>query len=108
MERPALGRLAEELAVRHLRAHGAEILGRNVVVPGGEIDVVARLDGERTLVEVRGRTGTGSVLDAFDDRKARQVARLASSIQPPCRRIDVVAVAIGPRTADLHHVWRAL
>jgi Holliday junction resolvase-like predicted endonuclease len=107
LDRRAVGRLAEEIAVRHLvRSHAAEILARNVVIPEGEADVLAVVDGERTLVEVRGRRGEGSVLDAFDDAKARRVRRLSARLDPPCTRIDVVAVAIGSRTVDIHHVPR--
>lgn len=107
IDRRTVGRLAEEIAVGHLvRSHRAEIVARNVEIPGGEADVVAIVDGERTLVEVRGRRGEGSVLPAFDDEKARRVSRLSARLDPPCSRIDVVAVAIGPRTVDIHHVPR--
>ena len=107
LDRSGVGRLAEEIAVGHLvRSHGAEILARNVEIPGGEADVVVLLDGERTLVEVRGRRGEGSALSAFDDDKARRVAALSGRLDPPCTRVDVVAVAIGTRTVDIHHVPR--
>lgn len=53
-----VGDAGEEIAVRHLLAHGLRVLARNFRVKGGEIDIVCR-DGRTTVfVEVRRRART--------------------------------------------------
>ncbi|HKZ19919.1 MAG TPA: YraN family protein [Acidimicrobiia bacterium] len=109
----ALGRLAEESACRFLRARGIAISARNVVLDLGEIDIVAPIGGERTLIEVRSsriRRGAtwppAPALAAFDFQKARQVRLLARSSR--CTRIDVIAVRFHEGGIDLHWVPRAV
>lgn len=53
-----IGAAGEESAVRHLVAHGLQVLARNFRVKGGEIDIVCR-DGATTIfVEVRKRASS--------------------------------------------------
>ncbi len=53
-----IGDAGEEIAARHLVAHGLAVLARNFRVKGGEIDIVCR-DGVTTVfVEVRKRAST--------------------------------------------------
>lgn len=54
--RQRVGAAAEELAARHLLAHGLHILERNFRVRGGEIDIVARDKNSLVFVEVRLRS----------------------------------------------------
>lgn len=78
--RASTGWKAEQIAVRALAKKGYRIVGRNVHLPGGEIDVVA-VDG-RTLVfvEVKGRIGdtAGRPEDHVDEEKQRRLSRLAA------------------------------
>ena len=53
--RAALGRAAEDAAVRHLERLGYEIFARNVRLGGAEIDVIARDGDAIVFVEVRSR-----------------------------------------------------
>jgi len=109
-DRRTIGRLAEDLAVDLLSRNGARIVARNLVVKGGEVDVIAEIDHTRVVVEVRsitGRDGPGTLpsahpLDAFDEAKARQVRRLASMLG--CNRVDLVAVRFHRGGVDLHWV----
>lgn len=73
------GRAAEEAAARHLIQHGWRLLGRNVRVGRGELDIVARRGPVLAFVEVKARrTHTcGAPEDAVGAAKRRQVARLA-------------------------------
>ena len=73
------GRAAEEAAARHLIQHGWRLLGRNVRVGRGELDIVARRGPVLAFVEVKARrTHTcGAPEDAISPLKRRQVARLA-------------------------------
>lgn len=82
--RQRTGRRAEELVARRLAAAGWRILERNARTCYGELDIVA-LDG-RTLVFVEVKAGrAGSPhgperpVHAIDDRKQRQVRRLATA-----------------------------
>lgn len=105
--RATQGRLAEELAARLIETRGGKILARNVRVGRGEIDLVAMLNGERTVVEVRSVANPGGPMDlhplaAFDDAKAAQVRSLAARIG--CRRADLIAVRFDSHGVDLHWV----
>ncbi|MDP3984859.1 MAG: YraN family protein [Acidimicrobiia bacterium] len=111
-ERSQVGHYAEELAVEFLCRNGARLLARNVKVMGGEIDLVALIEGEKAAVEVRSVTSPPSgpfpephPLDAFDRAKARQVRRLANALR--CPRVDLVAVRFHSLGVDLHWVKRA-
>ena len=77
--RRQLGLAAEEAARRFLLRHGWRVLGRNVRVGRGELDIIARRGATLAFVEVKARrTATyGLPEDAVDGRKRRQVARLA-------------------------------
>jgi putative endonuclease len=78
--RHRLGRHGEQLAATHLERRGFAILARNHRTRYGELDLVG-YDG-RTLVfaEVKTRrAGTGTPWDALDERKCRQVRRMASA-----------------------------
>jgi putative endonuclease len=109
-DRRIIGRLAEDLAVDFLVRNGVRIVARNVKVKTGEVDVVAKIDHTRVVVEVRsvtthdhhGSLPSAHPLDAFDDSKARQVRRLASLLG--CSRVDLVAVRFHRAGADLHWV----
>lgn len=100
--RRRLGSVGEELAVWFLERHGATVVGRNVVVGRGELDIVAHHGTERVAVEVRTITGDHEPLAAFDHAKAEQVARLASAVG--AHRVDVVALRLGVDAAEIRWV----
>ncbi len=100
------GAAAENLAVRFLEHRGHSVLVRNLVVGRGEIDILAQIDGERTVVEVRsrwavGKNGSPDPLDAFDATKARQVKRLAAALSRPTSRVDLITVRFHRGGVDL-------
>ncbi|HUR52253.1 MAG TPA: YraN family protein [Mycobacteriales bacterium] len=110
MDRRALGRWGEELAVQHLRQQGFEVLDRNWRRREGELDVVA-VDGRSLVfVEVKARSGLafGEPAEAVSRTKARRIHGLArqwlSEHRPPGEwelRFDVVSVL---RTTGLPEV----
>ena len=77
--RQQFGRAAEEAAARYLTQSGWRLLGRNVRIGRGELDIVARRGPVLAFVEVKARrTRTcGAPEDAVSPLKRRQVARLA-------------------------------
>jgi len=102
--RHRLGRLGEEIAVRHLLRHGYVVLARNFRCPQGEIDVVARDGACLALVEVRARRGRshGTPEESITAAKRERLARLADAYlqtladPPEDYRVDIVAVELAP------------
>jgi putative endonuclease len=99
-----LGRRAEDVACRHLEAHGLRLLERNYRCRAGEIDLVM-LDGATlALVEVRSRSTSahGDAASTVGARKQRRFIRAARHLlltRPDYRRLaarfDVVAIDSG-------------
>lgn len=112
VDRQALGAAAEDAACTHLRAHGLQLLARNVRFRFGELDLVMREGGTIVFVEVRrrGRSDFGGAAASVDARKMRKLALAAQAWlagqralrQAPCR-FDVVAVS--PGNEGLHCDW---
>jgi len=99
-----VGKLGEELAVRHLEDAGYRIIERNYRCLLGEIDVIAR-DGEHLVfVEVKSRRGGGfgEPQEAVGPRKRRKISKIAQFYLKEKRlkdvraRFDVVAVRLMP------------
>lgn len=102
MTHARLGRDGEDAAVRLLEDHGYAVIARNVRLPGGEIDVIARDGDVIAFVEVKARANRkfGSALSAVDARKRRTLRSLAADwlqIAAPFARarFDVVTVEGG-------------
>ena len=94
----AIGRWGEQAAADFLSRHGYEIAGRNVRTPYGEIDLIARKDGQTIFVEVKSRTSPslGPPEMAVTPRKQ---AHMLASADYYCQQheidhwqIDVIAV----------------
>jgi len=112
--RQHFGRAAEAAAARYLQARGWTLLGRNVRIGRGELDLIVRRGDVLAFVEVKARRSgsCGTPEDAVDGRKRRQVARLAElwlAARPWALRgvsdvrFDVVAVdAIGDHPQVRH------
>jgi putative endonuclease len=99
--RRARGRRGETLAAAYLERAGYRIVGRNVRLRGGELDLVA-LDGTTLcFVEVRLRSGSGygTAEESIDARKRRRLVGAARELLATRRlpshgalRFDVVAI----------------
>ncbi len=97
--RTRFGREGEDAAVRLLETSGYAVIARNVRLPGGEIDVIARDRDVIVFVEVKARSTQrfGSALSAVDARKRRTLRALAADwlqiAAPGARaRFDVVTL----------------
>ncbi len=93
--------------MRFLVERGAQILGRNVRVGRGEIDIHARVDGANVAVEVKTVIGLDHSVDAIRQlsrKKAETVRRYAAGLVPPAYRVDLVAVTVRRRIVDIHWV----
>lgn len=105
------GKRGEELACRHLAEEGLRVLARNVRYRSGEIDVVARDEGEIVFVEVKERTGPGHGAghEAVTMGKRRRLVRAAmlyasahGLLDSPLR-FDVVSVDWGAEGPRIRH-----
>lgn len=106
----ARGAGAEDAALAHLRAHGLQLLARNVGFRCGEIDLILRDHDEVVFAEVRQRhdDAYGGAVASVDHRKCARIARAAQlwlAGQPalarrPCR-FDVVAITGEGRDARI-------
>jgi putative endonuclease len=113
--RQQFGRAAEAAAASYLVDRGWTLLGRNVRIGRGELDLIARRGGVLAFVEVKGRRSAacGSPEDAVDGRKRRQVARLSElwlAARPWALRgvsevrFDVVAVDATVHPPEVRHL----
>ena len=99
--RRARGTWAEDLAAKHLAAHGLVCRDRNFRSRFGEIDLVMEYGALVVFVEVRSRKGPGFMdpAESVDRSKRARLARTAETwlgkrrrtTAPPCR-FDVVTV----------------
>jgi putative endonuclease len=93
----------ERAAERMLEGKGYQILERNFLVRGGEIDLVAWKGGMLVFVEVKARKGGnfGSPAEGVDLKKRKRL-ELAAKVfllrykdSPPACRFDLVEVGNG-------------
>jgi len=98
-----LGRLGEDLALRHLKEKNYRIVATGFRIHRGEIDIIARDGATLVFVEVKTRTRTafGRPEEAVTPAKQRQLRRLAQAYlmsqglgDVGCR-FDVIAVRRG-------------
>ncbi len=103
------------MAADYLVRERWRLVGRNVRVGRGELDIIARRDGVLAFVEVKARRSAtcGSPEDAVDSRKRRQVARLAElwmAVHPWALRgvtevrFDIIAVETSTTPGQLRHL----
>ena len=97
-----MGAVGEQIVEWFLTDRGMEVVGRNVEVPGGELDLLAVDCSERVAVEVRTRIGGADPIDAIGPSKRRHVEQLAMSIG--ATRTDFVGVRLSVPSIDIHWV----
>jgi putative endonuclease len=100
MERQALGKWGEDLAVAELERRGYAILTRRYRTRHGEIDIVARDGDTIVFVEVKAKETDefGTAAEAVTVRKQRRIISMSVDYlsrnrltSKPCR-FDVVAI----------------
>jgi putative endonuclease len=114
--RRILGDEGENEAAAYLRKKGFTILGRNVRLSRGELDLVAEDHGVLVFVEVKRRRSDafGGAAEAVDFRKQAKLIQLAALYLAqhriygrPCR-FDVVLLDGGPgESKTLRHIANA-
>ena len=107
------GRAGESLAAAYLEIAGLEVTQRNVRLAGVEVDLVAREEETRVVVEVklRNRSDYGGAAGAVDERKRARLRRAALALlaaEGGPVRVDVVAMDLAPEGLALRHVRDAV
>ena len=96
------GALAEAVAREHLEGRGYRVLATNFRCRSGEIDIVAKHQGQLVFVEVRSRQGTdfGLPRESVGPQKQQRLSRAAATYLKQNRlgevscRFDVVEVML--------------
>lgn len=78
------------------------MVASNILVDGGEIDLLVTDRSDRVAVEVRTRTGGEDPADAVDPAKRARVARLSGQLG--ATRFDVVGIRVDSTGFDIHWV----
>lgn len=107
-----MGDEGEGIAESYLISRGARILQRNYAVRGGEIDIIAELDGVILFVEVklRAQVRYGSVYESIPPAKQKKICQAArtylqqNGLTDRFARFD--AILVGP-TGEIDHIERA-
>jgi putative endonuclease len=106
------GQFAEFLAAWRLRLAGWRIVARDVRLPGGQIDLIARRGRVLAFVEVKAR---GDLDDAAESLHPAQALRIARAAEHFCAkrpqfaafevRFDLVLVAPGRWPRHIQDAW---
>ncbi|MBC24118.1 MAG: hypothetical protein CMJ32_09425 [Phycisphaerae bacterium] len=108
----AAGRRGESIACLYLQLRGYRILGRNIRLRTGEIDILAmdRSDSCLVIVEVKTTSGGREPLDRLGTRQLRRLHRSAALIRGrhwPTNnaRVDCIGICLGwPGSWRLKHL----
>jgi putative endonuclease len=108
--RRALGAAGERVTALYLEQRGYRILGRNVRLKGGEIDIVADHNGCLVIVEVRLRrgAGTGIALESVARKKQERLRRLSMEYCAGRRRPNLYGLtwsAYHSTVVDVSWTW---
>lgn len=114
----SVGKLGEEIATAFLTARGYRILERNFRCKGGEVDIITRDPGDKSLIflEVKARRGLsyGVPQLAVTPFKQRQISKAAltwlsqNRLHDTNARFDVIAILLaGNGQHEIEHIVNA-
>ncbi|MBS3906618.1 MAG: YraN family protein [Syntrophaceae bacterium] len=109
MDKKALGKKGEEIALRFLKKNGYRILEKNYVCKMGEMDIIAKEKDALVFIEVKTRTSTefGPPQLAVNSRKQRQLSKVALNYLNEKRlkdvkaRFDVIAILLRQKGEEI-------
>jgi putative endonuclease len=101
-ERLNLGKQGENLALHIIRRLGYKLIEKNYRCPLGEIDLIAKDEDCLVFIEIKTRRNqpVGSAKEAVDERKIRQISKVALAYMQANNccdtksRFDVIAISI--------------
>jgi putative endonuclease len=105
------GKFGEDLACKYLVGLDYEILDRNYLIRGGEIDIVARSGETTVIVEVKLRTANdfGSAIESITTSKLRHLIRTTNiyAYEKDIKgglRIDLIAIDFAGGKPKINHI----
>jgi len=108
------GNEGEDIAAQYLEGKGYKIIDRNVVLPYGEIDILASWQNSIIIVEVKTVRGSGFGLaqELVRFKKQNKLRLLAKSVcqKFPSKtvRIDVLGVDLSENPPAIEHIESAV
>lgn len=105
------GKYGEDLACKYLAGLDYEIIERNYLIRGGEIDIIA-LDGDTTViveVKLRGNNDFGSAVESITTSKLRSLIKTCKfyALEKKIRgglRIDLIAIDFMDGKPKIGHI----
>ena len=107
------GKLGEEIALKYITSKGGKIIEKNYRTKIGEVDLIAKLNGEIVFVEVKSRSNInyGYPSEAVNYKKRKKITTVAkfyildNSLQDTSIRFDVIEVYLNDR--KINHIVNA-
>ena len=107
-----LGARGEDAVIIFLQKKGWEILGKNVRVPFGEIDILAKHQGTLIIVEVKTRKKEASLESCMSYTKSQKILRssqyIAQRYNTEDIRIDVAYVHAKEASFRIYYLVNAI
>ena len=107
------GRLGEESALKYIISKGGTIVEKNYRTKMGEIDLIAKMNGELVFIEVKSRSNInyGYPCEAVNYKKKRKITNVAkyyildNSLEDISVRFDVIEIYLTDK--KINHIVNA-
>ena len=107
------GRLGEEIALKYIISKGGTIVEKNYRTKMGEIDLIAKMNGELVFIEVKSRSNInyGYPCQAVNYKKKRKIINVAkyyildNSLEDISVRFDVIEIYLTDK--KINHIVNA-
>lgn len=107
------GKLGEEIAFKYILSKGGKVIEKNYRTKMGEIDLIARLNGELVFVEVKSRSNInyGYPSESVNYKKKRKISNVAkyyileNSLENLSIRFDVIEIYFNEK--KINHIENA-
>ena len=108
------GNLGEDIAAKYLKKNRYKLLSRNLILPIGEIDILARQKDVIVIVEVKTKSGLEfgegfEMVNYFKQKKLLSLAKLVQTKYPDMTvRIDIISVNTSQNPPEIKHFENAV
>lgn len=107
------GKLGEEIASKYIISKGGKVIERNYRTRVGEVDLIAKLNGELVFVEVKSRSNInyGYPSESVNYKKKRKITNVAkyyildNSLENLSIRFDVIEIYL--KEKKINHIVNA-
>ncbi len=107
------GKLGEEIASKYIISKGGKVMERNYRTKTGEVDLIAKLNGELVFVEVKSRSNInyGYPSESVNNKKRRKIINVAkyyildNSLENLSIRFDVIEIYL--KEKKINHIVNA-